>query len=164
MPYICKTCGNLSADYWNGYNYCSEECYRGQLFTPADAIKHKKLVTYFVKTENFVKIGSSNDPQKRLSALQVSCPHTLELIAVTLYPEKQLHQRFKQHHFRGEWFIFHQDIKDFIEHEAGKQMYLKECPNCKITFFALNSQKKHCCRGCKQEYYRKKLRKILFSP
>lgn len=77
----------------------------------------KQRMVYFVEGNGFVKIGATNSISTRLHDLQVGCPFELKL--VTTLPggekvERQLHDMFAKHRKRGEWFEFHQEIKDYI--------------------------------------------------
>ena len=56
-----------------------------------------------------VKIGYSNDPQRRLTNIQITCPFAVSILwqtegGATL--EDALHGHFKSYHVRGEWFEF----------------------------------------------------------
>lgn len=54
-----------------------------------------------------VKIGYSENPQRRLAALQTACPAKLELVRVFAgekRDEAALHDRFAKHRVQGEWF------------------------------------------------------------
>jgi hypothetical protein len=77
---------------------------------------------YFVKCNEFVKIGiTNNSAEGRLTILQVANPYKLTLLLTiqttdqTL--EKQLHQRFDQYHVRGEWFFLSREIQEYIANE-----------------------------------------------
>lgn len=76
-------------------------------------------MVYFIlnKENNHVKIGFSNNPDKRLGQLQTSCSHDLKLI-LSFYGdkdvEKYLHNKFKQFHIKNEWFEFNEKIEDLI--------------------------------------------------
>jgi hypothetical protein len=53
------------------------------------------------------KIGVSNDPEKRLAALQTSFPYPLALLWAVpggFSRERRLHSLLKDFHLRGEWF------------------------------------------------------------
>ena len=74
-------------------------------------------VVYFIQAGEFVKIGFSVNPESRIDELKTGCPFELKLL--TTVPggkkmEKELHQIFAAHRQHGEWFTFHQDIKDYI--------------------------------------------------
>lgn len=72
------------------------------------------MPVYFIHNENScVKIGRSADPARRLRFLQCGAPDVLSLIRVVdgdIETEKWLHERFAEHHIRGEWFKFHEDM------------------------------------------------------
>lgn len=77
-------------------------------------------MVYFAQDlENYkVKIGFTTDYQTRLKALQTGSPNVLEMVLVlkggTAY-EKVLHKKFKKYNFRGEWFTYCEEIRDFIK-------------------------------------------------
>lgn len=67
------------------------------------------MAVYFIKDEatGFVKIGYSNNPQKRLKSLQTSSANKLTLIEAiegNKKLEETLHTTFAEHRVRGEWF------------------------------------------------------------
>lgn len=97
---------------------------------------------YFILNEqnNHVKIGFSNNPDKRLSTLQTACSHDLKLL-LSFYGdrevEKYLHNKFKKYHVKNEWFDYNDQIKDLI-------LYL--------THFTFEYFVNHYCTNFK-EYY-----------
>jgi hypothetical protein len=84
--------------------------------------KHKRFdddLIYFVTdgTQKYIKIGYTNNLKSRLSGLETSNPHGIILLGVMnggREEEKQLHRYFKPHHHMKEWFIYNNEIKDFI--------------------------------------------------
>ena len=81
---------------------------------------------YFIHCEQAgrIKIGSSTNVNRRLSGLQTACPLPLELLlAINYVPtiyEYLLHERFKEDREHGEWFVFSDKIKTFVEEASGK--------------------------------------------
>jgi hypothetical protein len=76
---------------------------------------------YFIETQGRVKIGYSNDPQRRFSDLTVGCPTRCVLLAIiegSMSDEKDLHERFKANRIRGEWFELTPEISDFMASRA----------------------------------------------
>ena len=75
---------------------------------------------YFIKTADrgFVKIGQARDPEARLKQLQTASPDELEIIATIpdYYgdTEKELHARFKDDRYRGEWFRYSREIRQYL--------------------------------------------------
>ena len=76
---------------------------------------------YFIYCEQArrIKIGSSASVKKRLRGLQSSCPLPLEPLLIingvpTIY-EYLLHEHFKEDREHGEWFVFSDKIKAFVE-------------------------------------------------
>ena len=75
--------------------------------------------TYFIRCNDKVKIGRTQDVQRRLEALQTANPDTLTLLGyIEGDLERYLHNKFQKHHFRGEWYYLDQEIMDFIKKET----------------------------------------------
>lgn len=77
-------------------------------------------IVYFVRCEEFIKIGSSNGKimPLRLGELQCGNPYKLDFEAFVLGSqklEKKFHQDLKKYRTRGEWFKLNKtQVKDFI--------------------------------------------------
>jgi len=68
-----------------------------------------------------IKIGVTNNLQKRLQTLQTGCPWRLEVKGVTYTPsaygeERWLHEHFGRHRIRpdGEWFMPPDHVEDVV--------------------------------------------------
>lgn len=67
---------------------------------------------YFIKCNEFIKIGHTSNIRKRILALQGANPYKLELFAVAFYDskikavkdERRLHTTYKNKRTSGEWF------------------------------------------------------------
>jgi hypothetical protein len=71
------------------------------------ARKREAAVVYFLRCGNFVKIGYSYDPRKRIEKIQIWSPHDCELMGIAAGGpalEKTLHKEFSADRHRGEWF------------------------------------------------------------
>lgn len=80
---------------------------------------NKKTYLMVEKTTNYVKIGTSINPNKREHTLQSQKPD-IELYAVSnLDVEKILHDKFKSVRIRGEWFKLSKDDIDSIINKHG---------------------------------------------
>lgn len=81
-------------------------------------IEESESYIYFILSDDgYVKIGLSNDPEKRLKSLQTATAHELKIIHQIPGNQKvehYLHTLFKKDRFRGEWFIYSEMIKNFI--------------------------------------------------
>lgn len=78
---------------------------------------------YFIKCNNYVKIGRSIDPKRRLADLQTGNPFKLTLIRTLNekdFEESTLHKKFNRFRVRGEWFRYSETIKMFVAN-SGKQ-------------------------------------------
>lgn len=65
-----------------------------------------------------IKIGISNDPDKRLAALQTANGNRLEMIHTVqgdVALEQSFHKKFEHLHMSGEWFVVGREIQSFIE-------------------------------------------------
>jgi hypothetical protein len=68
---------------------------------------------YFLRCGDFVKIGFSADPQRRLRYLQTATPFDFELLgyhAGTKWHEQRLHKVFASLRHRHEWFRADQNL------------------------------------------------------
>lgn len=77
---------------------------------------------YFIlcPARNAVKIGRSINAKRRLSELRSQLFDDLELLKIiesdrSALLEKELHEKFKSYHIKGEWFKYNSNLKDFIE-------------------------------------------------
>lgn len=73
---------------------------------------------YFIRCEDRVKIGYSEDPVRRLSKVNADAPFPCELlgwVAADDYPERELHERFAAARLHSEWFAAIPEILAFIE-------------------------------------------------
>jgi len=73
---------------------------------------------YFIKQSDYVKIGFTNRFKTRLNQLQVSSPVKLEVLAIIegdKTDEKDLHEKFNHISTNGEWFIYCDELKQYID-------------------------------------------------
>lgn len=72
---------------------------------------------YFVLNGEFVKIGVSDAPRKRIASLQTGSPFPLEVLAIVeggYELEAELHRRFAAYRLLGEWFQYAPPIQELI--------------------------------------------------
>jgi Meiotically up-regulated gene 113 len=80
---------------------------------------HEGWVYVFrILESDVVKIGfTSRDPKERLFEVQSGLPHILEIALVlrgNLDLENELHKRFAGYRLRGEWFLAHDALHDWL--------------------------------------------------
>lgn len=83
---------------------------------------------YIIELENFVKIGFTEDPVRRLNTLQTTLPMDLNVLLVIMGGrklEKALHYKFRDLRVRGEWFIFNDEILDYIDSKSEEDLRYK---------------------------------------
>ncbi len=74
--------------------------------------------TYFIRCRDTVKIGRSSDVRNRLMTLQAANPYQLTLLAVLPGDrENKLHNKFRAHRVRNEWYKLVPEIVRYIEVE-----------------------------------------------
>lgn len=81
-----------------------------------------KTDLYFMLHGDFVKIGQSAEPYKRLLEFQTGAPEILKILAVIPEKgevEKYCHKKLKHLHHRGEWFKYTKETDDLIKEIAG---------------------------------------------
>jgi Meiotically up-regulated gene 113 len=76
-------------------------------------------VVYFIHCPAFkaIKIGFGIDAAKRLVTFQIGCPAELVLIGICQggsVRESKIHQRFRRHRIRGEWFRATSDVMSYV--------------------------------------------------
>ena len=77
-----------------------------------------KVMIYFIKHTEYVKIGYTNRIKPRLSTLQISCPVKLEVIGLiegSREDERKYHNIFKPAGSSGEWFEYNKELQIFVE-------------------------------------------------
>jgi DNA-binding XRE family transcriptional regulator len=73
---------------------------------------------YFIKQGDYVKIGFTNRFKNRLNQLQVSSPIKLEVLAIIegeKTNEKNMQEKFKHISTNGEWFMYCDELKSYID-------------------------------------------------
>lgn len=73
--------------------------------------------TYFIQGPPLspVKIGRARDVASRVASLQTGTPHELRaLLVLEGDREEEMHCRFRKHRVRGEWFLWCDEIRDFL--------------------------------------------------
>lgn len=90
------------------------------VFIKSKINKNKRENVYFVKCNEYIKIGMSMKPKNRIQSLQHANPYKLEEILI-IYNSKILENIFhyflyksKKHHL-GEWFIYDDFMERFIK-------------------------------------------------
>lgn len=99
-----------------------------QLTRPRSPTVPEKGFVYFIRAGDFIKIGFSDDPRKRLAALQSAHPHLLEMIGFmpgTMDDEYRIHCIFGLLHVRGEWFNDDPSIREFLRKTKGRKRQLQ---------------------------------------
>lgn len=84
-------------------------------------------LTYIVLAQGtkFAKIGRSTkrNLRNRFSALQTSCPFPLTLLGVTTEKEENVHHRFQNERYRGEWFTYTEEMDEYFFRKKRKERY-----------------------------------------
>jgi hypothetical protein len=92
---------------------------------------------YFIRSADHVKIGITNDIQKRLTLLQVGNPIDLELVALFDSPaplshEMDLHLLLGAYATRGEWFMLPKHIVSMVKHAKSIEQLLADIGNAML--------------------------------
>lgn len=83
---------------------------------------------YFCQSENGgpIKIGVSDNPWRRLAAIQLCNPEPLRFVGLVpgnRFDEHDLHERFDSAWVRGEWFRPVPELLEFIAAEASARTW-----------------------------------------
>lgn len=78
--------------------------------------KKHKLITYFIQSYcgDYVKIGKTRNIYQRLEKLSVASPMPLKLLGITDENEADMHVLFAHYHFRREWFVLTEEVKQWV--------------------------------------------------
>jgi len=80
---------------------------------------------YFIRQNEEVKIGYTQNIETRLADLQVASPFELSvmlLIEGDLELESELHRTFEDYRIRGEWYWLNDDMKKFIASQYNNDL------------------------------------------
>lgn len=109
---------------------------------------------YILKSNEFIKIGKSKDPDRRFIQHKTSNPvlKLLEVYDVDDSFEKMLHEHLSNFHYSHEWFYYYpnvlDDIEDFIKANGGSICKpLNELQIFNIQFDNINSKEIVCFEG-----------------
>lgn len=72
---------------------------------------------YFIKYEDYIKIGYSKDPSNRIQNIQTGLPGPIEVLCITkgnFKKENLLHRKFSRFKSRGEWFRSCDELNSYI--------------------------------------------------
>lgn len=77
------------------------------------------MAIYFIRVNEFVKVGHSTNPSARVQTLQTSNPYPVELLGVVpgdTEVEAALHKQLAHLRTNGEWFEDSPEVRDIISH------------------------------------------------
>ena len=72
---------------------------------------------YFLLSNNKIKIGYSDNPSKRIPAIQTASPDPISVLLIIeggYEKESALHKSFKAFKSSGEWFYYSDEIKKYV--------------------------------------------------
>jgi DNA-binding XRE family transcriptional regulator/mRNA-degrading endonuclease YafQ of YafQ-DinJ toxin-antitoxin module len=75
-------------------------------------------MVYFIKSQDKIKIGYSNNPKQRISNISTSNPFDLEVLLIInggFKKEMELHKQFQDFRSKGEWFDYNNVIENYIK-------------------------------------------------
>jgi hypothetical protein len=112
----------------NGHIYMSQAFY--DKLTNTDMLDyislpkpHRQRFVYIISYDGKVKIGSTNNIEKRMNALQTASPIKLDLLfcesETALVNERSLHNKFRDFRLIGEFFDHNIAIDRFISEPGG---------------------------------------------
>jgi hypothetical protein len=102
---------------------------------------------YFISDGTAIKIGKSDNPNKRMNSLQIGNPRELSLLGTTpLITEEEVHILFKDLKIRGEWFENHQLILDYCKCKKTKHYELSIKPQKELIQMILDLEGKCSAR------------------
>lgn len=92
-----------------------------------ETVEGKEGHVYFLRNNEYVKIGYSTQIEERISQLQRDFPGAKLLYTIfsnnAFATEKLLHEYFKHKHYIKEWYILNDDDMDMIRQFDGRPEY-----------------------------------------
>lgn len=104
---------------------------------------------YILQCKDFIKVGVSKNPKKRLAQIQTCNPNHVDLAYAHMCPEacskdieKMVHEKLSKHRVNGEWFSCSAEtvIKHLQGFDAIRTQALR-LSGCKIALFAVQKAK-----------------------
>jgi hypothetical protein len=99
-----------------------------------DYLENRSVRVYFIKCGDYVKIGKSTNPERRLKSLQIKGEKTIKPDGIDLATaeilghvpgggsiETALHRHLKAHNVKGEWFSFSPEVQSIIDIALGEK-------------------------------------------
>ena len=86
---------------------------------------------YFIRCNEFVKIGRGAMPEERMNTLQTGNPYKIELLGAfdgLDAEERRIHDAFVQFHHHGEWYYLSETIKIFVAKHCVRKNVLRLVP------------------------------------
>lgn len=75
----------------------------------------KNLPCYFIRCGDYIKVGSSKNPERRLKDMETNNPYSLQLLHIDYENgEKYWHDKLKNCHHRGEWYHYN-DVCEIVD-------------------------------------------------
>ena len=76
-------------------------------------------VVYFIKCDDYVKIGYTDDVERRMNEIRTHVPTELVLLTTlknaTRQTEREMHVRFAHLRHRGEWFLIDNQLMAVVD-------------------------------------------------
>jgi hypothetical protein len=105
------------------------EKYANQYIANSNRLPIEQGYIYIIQTGDFIKIGKSIDPNRRLNEISPNSPYDCEILEV--YPsyfmsraEKALHRKFAKFREKNEWFQLSTEIQTWMETDAERYIEL----------------------------------------
>lgn len=120
LHYYCKKCASIRWANRLETKVRNENEKQKRVAKSSRFTQYSYGFVYLIKLNEYIKIGISVDPQKRLSSLDGATPYSMEIIHTIETDnmqrlEQELHSRFVAKHHKKEWFLLSdKDIEDVV--------------------------------------------------
>jgi predicted GIY-YIG superfamily endonuclease len=86
----------------------------------------RKDKLYIMQCNNYIKIGVSKNPERRIKSLQTGNPYKIKLIlaiedSAAYDLEYQFHKYYEKEKSVGEWFEINDNIRNFVKNLKIKE-------------------------------------------
>lgn len=116
-------CSKLESGQWRVYRTALDQLKAQEIRTHVGTLGPMGPSVYFVRCQEFIKIGWTVDVTSRIQSVQTFVPWALQLIHAQRYEtvpaareaESNAHRALAEHRYRGEWFFDTPAVRAFID-------------------------------------------------
>jgi len=118
---LLKLSLNIMYEYMPYKVDCNDNSYKNYEYSKQQNKKYKFV--YIAKHNDFYKIGRTNNLNRRFKTMRTGNPIIIliasRLVENNIILENELHNKFKDKHFKGEWYLLEEKDLDILTNIYG---------------------------------------------